>query len=66
MLTHRNWIAEARGLEQRLDLTRTDAPIEFFLFLPLAHVIGAHHADLHTRRRWHADLLAARSGAPAR
>jgi long-chain acyl-CoA synthetase len=40
MLTHRNWIAEARGLEQQLDLARTSAPIEFFLFLPLAHVMA--------------------------
>lgn len=40
VLTHRNWIEQARGLEQRLDLTRTTAPIEFFLFLPLAHVFS--------------------------
>jgi long-chain acyl-CoA synthetase len=40
MLTHRNWIAEAHGLEQQLDLARNNAPIEFFLFLPLAHVMA--------------------------
>jgi long-chain acyl-CoA synthetase len=40
VLTHRNWTEQARGLEQRLDPTRADAPIEFFLFLPLAHVFS--------------------------
>jgi long-chain acyl-CoA synthetase len=40
MLSHRNWIEQARGLEQRLGLARTTAPIEFFLFLPLAHVMA--------------------------
>jgi long-chain acyl-CoA synthetase len=40
MLSHRNWIEQARGLEQQLGLERTTAPIEFFLFLPLAHVMA--------------------------
>ncbi len=40
ILTHRNFIEATHTLEERLDLTRTEAPIEFFLFLPLAHVFG--------------------------
>jgi long-chain acyl-CoA synthetase len=40
ILTHRNFIEATHSLEERLDLTRTDEPIEFFLFLPLAHVFG--------------------------
>ncbi|HET8980932.1 MAG TPA: long-chain fatty acid--CoA ligase [Solirubrobacteraceae bacterium] len=40
ILTHRNFTEAAHGLEERLDLTRTQAPIEFFLFLPLAHVFA--------------------------
>ena len=47
------------ALEERLDLTRTDAPIEFFMFLPLAHVFARIVAGVHARSRWHADLLAA-------
>ncbi len=40
VLTHRNWMEQAHGLEQGLDLTRRKEPLEFFLFLPLAHVFG--------------------------
>jgi len=40
ILTHRNFIEAVHTLEERLDLTRTDAPIEFFMFLPLAHVFA--------------------------
>ncbi len=40
ILTHDNFMAATHALEERLDLTRTNAPIEFFLFLPLAHVFG--------------------------
>ena len=40
MLTHRNWMEQAHMIEESLDLARHDAPIEFFLFLPLAHVFG--------------------------
>ena len=40
ILTHRNFTEAAHALEERLDLTRTPAPIEFFLFLPLAHVFA--------------------------
>ena len=40
ILTHRNWMEQAHMIEERLDLTRHDAPIEFFIFLPLAHVFG--------------------------
>ena len=40
ILTHRNFMAATHTLEERLDLTRTEAPIEFFLFLPLAHVFA--------------------------
>ncbi len=38
ILTHRNIMGAVHSLEDRLDLTRTDAPIDVFLFLPLAHV----------------------------
>ncbi len=40
ILTHRNFMEATHALEERLDLTRTDAPIEFFMFLPLAHVFA--------------------------
>jgi long-chain acyl-CoA synthetase len=40
MLTHRNFIAQCRLLEERLQLERRGAPIEFFQFLPLAHVFA--------------------------
>jgi long-chain acyl-CoA synthetase len=40
ILTHRNFTQATHALEERLDLTRTDAPIEFFMFLPLAHVFA--------------------------
>ena len=40
ILTHRNFMEATHALEERLDLARTDAPIECFLFLPLAHVFA--------------------------
>jgi long-chain acyl-CoA synthetase len=40
ILTHRNFIEATHELEQRLDLGRLNAPIETFLFLPLAHVFA--------------------------
>jgi long-chain acyl-CoA synthetase len=40
ILTHRNFTEATHALEERLDLTRTEAPVEFFMFLPLAHVFG--------------------------
>ncbi len=40
ILTHQNFMEATRALEERLDLTRTDAPIDFFMFLPLAHVFA--------------------------
>jgi long-chain acyl-CoA synthetase len=40
MLTHENFIAATHTLEERLDLTRADAPIVLFMFLPLAHVFA--------------------------
>jgi long-chain acyl-CoA synthetase len=40
ILSHRNFMEATHALEERLDLTRTDAPIEFFMFLPLAHVFA--------------------------
>jgi long-chain acyl-CoA synthetase len=40
MLTHSNVIAAIRTFEERLDLARADAPVELFLFLPLAHVFA--------------------------
>jgi long-chain acyl-CoA synthetase len=40
ILTHRNFMEAIHALEERLDLTRTDAPVDFFMFLPLAHVFG--------------------------
>ena len=40
ILTHRNFMEATHTLEESLDLTGTDAPIEFFLFLPLAHVFA--------------------------
>jgi long-chain acyl-CoA synthetase len=40
ILTHRNFIEATHELEQRLDLGRLNAPIEIFLFLPLAHVFA--------------------------
>ncbi len=40
MLTHRNFIAQSGALEERLQLQRRGAPIEFFMFLPLAHVFA--------------------------
>ncbi len=40
VLTHRNFIEATHTLEEQLDLTRTDAPIELFMFLPLAHVFA--------------------------
>ena len=40
ILSHRNFTEATHALEERLDLTRTDAPIEFFMFLPLAHVFA--------------------------
>ncbi len=40
ILTHRNFTEATHALEERLDLTRTEAPLEFFMFLPLAHVFA--------------------------
>ena len=40
ILSHHNFMEAIHALEERLDLTRTDAPIEFFMFLPLAHVFA--------------------------
>ncbi len=40
MLTHRNFITQSRALEERLQLQRRGAPIDFFQFLPLAHVFA--------------------------
>jgi long-chain acyl-CoA synthetase len=40
ILSHRNFMEATHTLEERLDLARADAPIEFFMFLPLAHVFG--------------------------
>jgi long-chain acyl-CoA synthetase len=40
ILTHRNFMDATHALEEMLDLTGTRAPIEFFLFLPLAHVFA--------------------------
>jgi long-chain acyl-CoA synthetase len=40
ILTHRNFMTATHTLQERLDLSRTDAPIEFFMFLPLAHVFA--------------------------
>ncbi len=40
ILTHRNFMEATHALEERLDLTRTDSQIDFFMFLPLAHVFG--------------------------
>jgi long-chain acyl-CoA synthetase len=40
ILTHRNFMQATHTLEDRLDLARTDGPIEFFMFLPLAHVFA--------------------------
>ena len=40
ILTHRNFMAATHTLEQQLDLTKSDAPIEFFMFLPLAHMFA--------------------------
>jgi long-chain acyl-CoA synthetase len=40
ILTHRNFMSAIHTLEERLDLARADAPIDYFMFLPLAHVFG--------------------------
>ena len=40
ILTHRNFMEATHTLEESLDLTGAGAPIEFFLFLPLAHVFA--------------------------
>ena len=40
ILTHRNFMEAIHALEERLDLTRTEAPIDYFMFLPLAHVFA--------------------------
>ncbi len=40
ILTHRNFTEATHALEERLELTRTEMPIEFFMFLPLAHVFA--------------------------
>jgi long-chain acyl-CoA synthetase len=40
ILSHRNFMEATHTLEERLDLARTEGPIEFFMFLPLAHVFG--------------------------
>jgi long-chain acyl-CoA synthetase len=40
ILSHRNFMAATHTLEERLDLSSSDAPIEFFMFLPLAHVFS--------------------------
>ncbi len=40
MLTHRNFMEEIRALEARLEMARRGAPIDFFMFLPLAHVFA--------------------------
>jgi long-chain acyl-CoA synthetase len=40
MLTHRNFMVATHTLEERLDLARAEAPVRFFMFLPLAHVFA--------------------------
>jgi long-chain acyl-CoA synthetase len=40
ILTHRNFTEATHALEERLDLTTTDRPLDFFMFLPLAHVFA--------------------------
>ena len=60
ILTHRNFTEAIHTLEEQLDLTRTDAPMEFFLFLPLAHVFARitqmFTLDLHgTLSYWQRD-----------
>ena len=40
ILTHGNFMAAVHTFEERLDLARADAPIDYFMFLPLAHVFG--------------------------
>jgi len=40
ILTHENFMTATHTLEERLDLTGNTAPIEFFMFLPLAHVFA--------------------------
>ena len=40
ILTHRNFMTAIHTLEERLDLAHADAPIDYFMFLPLAHVFG--------------------------
>jgi long-chain acyl-CoA synthetase len=60
ILTHRNFTEAIHTLEEQLDLTRTNAPIEFFLFLPLAHVFARitqmFTLDLHgTLNYWQRD-----------
>jgi long-chain acyl-CoA synthetase len=40
ILTHRNFTEATHALEERLDLTRTERPLDFFMFLPLAHVFA--------------------------
>ena len=40
MLTHSNFMVAIHTLEERLDLARADAPVRFFMFLPLAHVFA--------------------------
>ncbi|HUO69387.1 MAG TPA: long-chain fatty acid--CoA ligase [Solirubrobacteraceae bacterium] len=40
ILTHRNFTEAVHTLEERLDLTQMRSSMEFFLFLPLAHVFA--------------------------
>ncbi len=40
MLTHHNFMTAIHTLEERLDLGHTEVPLEFFMFLPLAHVFA--------------------------
>ena len=59
MLTHRNFMVATHTLEQRLDLTRADAPVRV-LHVPAACArVRAHRRGVHARRRRHARVLAA-------
>jgi long-chain acyl-CoA synthetase len=40
MLTHENFLAATHAYQERLDMTREDVPIVYFMFLPLAHSLA--------------------------
>lgn len=40
MLTHRNFIEQSRALQTSLELADREVPVDFFMFLPLAHVFA--------------------------